>query len=62
MKRKMLSLTLVLVIAVSYLTVKTLATVRPLCFVCTGLRYDEACQSCNWIYTVRTLRRKKSEV
>lgn len=52
----------VLVIAVSYLAVKTLATIRPLCYICTGLTYDEACKSCNWIYTVRTLRRKKSNV
>ena len=47
----------VLVIAVSYLIVKTLATVRPLCYAFTGLHYAEACETCNWVYTAKRLRR-----
>lgn len=35
------------------LSLKTAATVKPLCFIVTGLRYDDACRSCNWIYTFR---------
>lgn len=52
----------VLVILLSYLAVKTLATIRPLCYAFTGLTYDEACKSCNWVYTAHKLARKKSEV
>ena len=45
-------------LAVCYLVAKTLASIRPLCYAFTGLRYDAACGSCNWIYTVR--KRKAS--
>lgn len=41
---------------VCYLTVKTLATVKPLCYAVTGLSYQSACRSCNWVYTARQLK------
>jgi len=45
-----------LVIVICYVIIKTLATIRSLCYLFTGMSYDEACNCCNWIYTVRLLR------
>ena len=44
------------VLIVCYLAAKTLATIRPLCFLFTGLRFEKASESCNWIYSFRRLR------
>ena len=44
------------VLIVCYLAAKTLATIRPLCFLFTGLRFEAASESCNWIYSFRRLR------
>lgn len=41
----------VAVLVLAYLIVKTLATIKPLCFLFTGLSYKEACRTCNWVYT-----------
>lgn len=43
------------VFAVCFLCMKTAASVKPFCFLITGLRYQEACRSCNWQYTFRGL-------
>ena len=43
---------------ICYLTAKTLATVRPLCYLFTGMSYEKACGSCNWVYSVRRWRKK----
>lgn len=45
-----------LLFAVSYLVSKSLATVKPLCFLFTGMSYQAACQSSNWIYTYQRIR------
>jgi surface polysaccharide O-acyltransferase-like enzyme len=37
------------------LLIKTLASVKPLCYCCTGLRFDEACRTCSWQYTFRRI-------
>ena len=37
---------------VSFLLMKTVATIKPLCFLLTGIPYEKACKSCNWIYTI----------
>lgn len=47
-----------LTLALCWLTLKTLATVRPLCYLATGMSYREACQSCNWVYTVKKMKEK----
>lgn len=44
--------------AICYLVLKTAATVKPLCFVITGISYKEACESCNWVYTFRRVFRR----
>ena len=49
---QVLALTLSVLI-LAYLLTKTLATVKPVCFLFTGLSYREACRTCNWVYTFR---------
>lgn len=45
-------LTLVTVI-ICYVALKTVATIKPLCYMFTGLSYKSACESANWVYTFR---------
>ena len=45
------------VFIISYLFSKTAATIKPLCFLITGLRYKEACETCNWIYTYINIKK-----
>lgn len=40
-----------------YLLLKTVATIKPLCFVFTGMSYKSACETCNWIYTIKKIKR-----
>lgn len=49
----------VLVFLGCFFCVKTAASVKPCCFLITGLRYEEACGSCNWQYTLRVLRERR---
>ena len=46
-------------LVICYFTLKTVATVKPICYLATGMRYEKACESCNWVYTVRRLREKR---
>lgn len=46
----------VLNLVICYLTLKTVATVKPICYLATGMTYEKACASCNWVYTARRLR------
>ena len=55
-----LSLTLV-TLAISFLLCKTLATIPGLCYLFTGLTWNEACRSCNWICTFRKLFKTKEK-
>ena len=45
---------------ICFLVLKTAATVKPLCFIATGIEYKAACNSCNWIYTYRWIKAKLS--
>ena len=38
---------------VCYLLTKTATSIRPICYLSSGLRFSEACESCNWQYTLR---------
>ena len=49
---QVLALTLAVLI-LAYLLTKTAATIKPICFLFTGLSYTEACRSCNWIHTFK---------
>ncbi len=45
---------------ICFVVLKTVATVKPLCFIATGIPYKDACNSCNWIYTYRWIKAKMS--
>lgn len=49
-----------LVFLVCFLCVKTAASIKPLCYLATGMRYEDACRTCNWQYTFRALRNRPS--
>lgn len=44
------------VLVVCYFTVKTAATIKPLCYLLTGMTYQDACRTCNWVYTFRNIK------
>ena len=48
-------------LVIAYLLTKTLATIKPLCFLCVGLPYAQACRTCNWVYTFRNLKNTSTE-
>ena len=50
----------VLIFLLSWLLAKTFASIRPLCYVFTGMPYGKACESCNWQWTLRRLREGKN--
>lgn len=48
----------VAVFVICYLTVKTAMTVKPLCYLLTGMPYKTACKTCNWVFTFRKKRKE----
>ena len=40
------------------LTLKTVATIKPICYLATGMSFAQACGSCNWIYTYRRIKQR----
>ena len=50
---------------ICFFVMKTVTTIKPLCYLSSGMSYADACKSCNWVYTVRWIRaarnRKKNE-
>lgn len=44
-------------LAFSWLVTKTLASVRPLCFLFTGMTYEEARSTCSWQHTAAQLKK-----
>lgn len=46
---------------VCFLTMKTVATIKPICYLATGMTFKEACESCNWIYTYRWVKDRKKQ-
>lgn len=40
-----------------FLAAKTAATIKPICFLVTGMPYASACESCNWVYTYRKVKK-----
>lgn len=41
-----------------FVTMKTVATIKPICYLATGMTYDTACSTCNWVYTYRKRKKK----
>ena len=33
--------------------IKTVMSLKPFCYLFTGIRYDDACRSCNWQHTLK---------
>jgi surface polysaccharide O-acyltransferase-like enzyme len=46
--------------AFCFLVMKTVATIKPLCYLATGITFREACETCNWIYTARKIKAKRA--
>ena len=46
-------------LVVCYLATKTAATIKPICYLATGMSYDRACRCCNWAYTYKRLVSKE---
>ena len=40
-------------------TMKTVATIKPICYLATGMTYKDACGSCNWVYTFQKFKKCK---
>lgn len=47
-----------LAFAVSFIVTKTVATIKPICYIATGMTYKDACKSCNWVHTFKKLFRR----
>ena len=45
--------------AICFITMKTVATIKPICYLATGMSYEDACKSCNWVYTFNKLKKTK---
>ncbi len=43
-------------LVICFFSMKTAATVKPVCFLATGMTYKAACGSCNWIYTYNWIK------
>ena len=43
------------IVILCYLVIKTLATIKPICFLASGVPYSTANESFNWRYTIRKL-------
>lgn len=53
-----LEVTLVTIVnfVICMIVLKTVATIKPICYIATGMPYQAACSSCNWIYTYRWIK------
>ena len=48
----------VAVFVISFLFSKTVASVKPICFAVTGMKYKDACKTCNWIFTFNRIKNR----
>lgn len=49
---------MILNLVICFVVMKTVATIKPICFIATGMSYQNACESCNWIYTYSKIKEK----
>lgn len=42
---------------ICFVVMKTVATIKPICYIATGMSYKAACESCNWIFTYKNIKR-----
>ncbi|MBR5272390.1 MAG: acyltransferase [Clostridia bacterium] len=43
----------ILIYAICFVVTKTLATIKPLCYLTTGIPFKKASKTCNWIFTFK---------
>jgi len=48
-------------LAFCYVVTKTAASIKPLCYMVTGMKFSEACRSCNWQYSLKRIREGRKE-
>ena len=51
----------ILIYIASFLIMKTVATIKPICYIATGISYEKACGSCNWIYTFNKIKNRNNK-
>lgn len=44
------------ILLICYIVIKTFASIKPLCYITTGVSYEMACKCCNWQFTYNTIR------
>ena len=42
---------------VCFFVMKTVATIKPICYLATGMSFKAACESCNWIFTYNNIKK-----
>ncbi len=47
---------------ICFIAMKTAATIKPICYLATGIPYKSACESCNWIYTYNKIKSYKQNI
>ena len=48
-------------LVICFVVMKTAATIKPLCYLVTGMNYKTACETCNWIYTFNKFKKHSKE-
>ena len=46
---------------ICFVVMKTVATIKPICYLATGIPFDTACKTCNWIYTYKKITNRTSK-
>ncbi len=45
---------------ICFIVMKTVATIKPICYLATGIPFHTACKTCNWIYTYKKIVKRAS--
>ena len=43
--------------AICFITMKTVTTIKPICYLASGMTYEAACKTCNWVYTYNKIKK-----
>lgn len=46
----------VITFAVSYISIKIAASIKPICYIVTGMKYETACKTCNFVFTYNNIK------
>lgn len=50
------TLVTILIFLICIIVLKTVANIKPICYIATGIPYQSACNSCNWVYTYHWIK------